>query len=203
MAYGQSTYGTFSFGTDNDNSGSQEYFIDLMAYLPEYYQNVKEVKELQEAFGYKTGKVVYDTRSLMEQCFVDTATWGIDLWEKAYGLTVDKTKPYERRREIIRAKMRGSGTTTKELIKNVAIAFSGGEVAIQEFPQEYRFVVQFIGVKGIPQNMAGLIDALDEIKPAHLAYSFKYTYTVWNQIAMTWQQAKQKTWGDLRVYEGE
>ena len=89
------------------------------------------------------------------------------------------------------------------MIKSVAIAFSGGEVDVQEYTNEYRFVVQFIGIRGIPQNMPGLISAIEEIKPAHLMYSFKYTYTAWQQINMTWQQAKTKTWGDLRIYEGE
>ena len=201
--YSSGLYGQNYYSSDMDGTEADESFIDLMELLPSYYRGVKEAEELQEILGYKVGNLGVSTKDILKQCFISTATWGLDRWEKIFGIQTDVSKSYERRREILLAKLRGTGTTTKEMVKNVAIAFSGGEVAIKEYPEEYRFVVQFIGVKGIPQNMTGLIAALDEIKPAHLAYSFKYTYTVWQQINMTWQQAKQKTWGDLRVYEGE
>lgn len=204
MQYGNHLYGQAGYGgTETDDSSSKENYIDLMVFLPDFYQDMKEMKELQTVLGYEAGDTVYNTKDILNQCFITTATWGLDRWEKVFGLQTDRSKSYERRREILLAKIRGSGTTTKEMLKNVAIAFSGGEVAIHEYPEEYRFEVQFIGVKGIPQNMAGLIAALDEIKPAHLAYSFKYTYTVWEQLALTWDSAKQKTWEDLRIYEGE
>ena len=52
--------------------------------------------------------------------------------------------------------------------------------------------------------MQGFIDMLDAIKPAHLAYEFKYTYTVWNHLTdLTWGQVNAMTWDELRVYEGE
>ncbi len=205
MQYGNSLYGQSSYGLSSteDNSPSQ-HFIDLMQYLPDYYQNIKEVKKLQEAMGYEVGGLAYSIQDILNQFFINTATWGLDLWEKLYGIITDRSKSYERRREILLAKLRGSGTTTKEMIKNVAVAFSGGDVAVQEYPEEYRFVVQFIGVKGIPQNMAGLINAIEEIKPAHLSFSFKYTYTTWNALnGLTWDDVKHKTWGELRIYEGE
>lgn len=204
MQYGNSLFGQSGYGSaGTDDTGSQGHFIDLMVYLPEYYQNIREMKELQTVLGYEVGEAVYNAQDMLDQCFISTATWGLDRWEKIFGITTDKSKSYERRREILLAKLRGSGTTTREMIKNVSIAFSGGEVAIQEYPGEYRFVVQFIGVRGIPQNMAGLINALNEIKPAHLTYEFKYTYTTWNQLAMTWGKSREKSWGELRIYEGE
>ena len=202
--YGNNLYGQFLFGIDSQETvNPDDYYIDLMKYLPDFYRNIKEMKELQTAFGYEVGKAVYSSQEALDQCFISTATWGLDRCEKVLGIAIDKSKSYESRREIIRAKLRGQGATTKEMIQNVAISFSGGEVAIREYPAEYRFIVQFIGVRGIPQNMVGLINAIEEIKPAHLAYSFKYTYTVWQQINMTWQEASEKTWGELRVHEGE
>ena len=203
MQYGNNLYGQAGYGsTQMDDPGSQDHYTDLMHYLPDFYQDVREIKELQTVLGYEVGEVVYSTQDLLQQCFISTATWGLDRWEKVFGITTDKSKSYERRREILLAKLRGSGTTTKDMIKNVAIAFSGGEVNVIEFPREYRFVVQFIGIKGIPQNMAGLINAINEIKPAHLVYSFKYTYTAWNQLNLSWEDARPKSWGDLRIYEG-
>lgn len=176
-----------------------------MSYLPNFYNDVIEVKEIQLNFGQEMAKIKFSVKDLIDQCFIDTATFGLDFYERMYGITIDKSKSYEERREIIKAKLRGSGTATKELIKNVATAFSGGEVEIEEYPEEYRFVVRFVGIKGIPKNMTGLISALEEIKPAHLSYSFKYTFTTWGQINKTlpWKEAKKMTWAELKVYKGE
>lgn len=199
LQYGLNTYDYSSHGEINP----EDYYIELMNYLPPIYHEIKEMKSLQNILGLKVGKAVYDTGNLFEQCFIQTSTWGLDRWEREYGLPTDKSKNYVQRREILLAKLRGTGTTTKEMIKNVASAFSGGDVEVKEFPEEYRFVVQFVGVKGIPRNMSDLIGALEEIKPAHLTYSFKYTFATWNMIDhMTWGETLQKTWEELRIYEG-
>ncbi|MFA9462927.1 MAG: YmfQ family protein [Velocimicrobium sp.] len=202
--YGNDTYGMAEYGEKSqDTTHFEDSYIDLLNLLPEFYQSTKEMTELQTILGYKIGDVILTINAALEQCFILQATWGLERWEKIFGVAIDKSKSYERRREILLAKLRGFGTTTKAMIKNAAIAFSGGEVAILEYPEEYRFEVQFIGMKGIPQNMTGLIHAIEEWKPAHLTYSFKYTYTTWEHInALTWEGIKQKNWSELRIYEG-
>lgn len=203
--YGNGLYGKSNYGTMNSEDGNpDEKYINLIDHLPEFYLDIKQMKELQMTLGYEVGDVSYVLKEYLKQFFIETATWGLDRWEKIFGVTTDKSRSYEYRREVILAKLRGFGTTTKDMIKNVAMAFSGGEVEIQEYPSEYRFVIQFVGVKGIPQNMAGLITAIDEIKPAHLEYSFKYTYTTWDKLkTMMWGKVKQHTWTELKIYEGD
>lgn len=133
---------------------------------------------------------------------METATYSLGRWEQELGLSVDTAKSLATRRELISAKLRGIGTTTPQMIQRTASAFSGGDVLVEEVPGEYRFVVRFIGTLGIPPNMAGLIQILDEIKPAHLAYEFAYTYTFWDSLKiLTWNSAHGKTWNELRVYE--
>jgi len=173
-----------------------------MKYLPQYWQEIQEMKELQETLGIEIGTLNSAASEIIDQWFINTATWGLDLWERELGISVDRSNSYERRREIILAKLRGAGTTTKEMIQSTAIAFAGGEVEVQEYPAEHCFVVQFVGIKGIPPNMAGLIHAIEEIKPAHLSYRFKYTYTTWDMVSgLTWDEASKKTWSKLRTYE--
>lgn len=145
----------------------------------------------------------YAIPDFLSQLFIKTATWGLDYWEKELGLVTNRSHSYIRRREIIMAKLRGSGTSTKERIKSVAEAFSGGEVEVIEYNSEYRFEVKFIGVLGIPPNMAGFLAMLEEIKPAHLGYSISYTYTVWDMLMpLVWNEAKTRTWSQIRTYGG-
>lgn len=201
--YGQTLYGVTLFGADSQENSSPSKSVDLFQYLPDYYRGIREFEEIMNAEGEELGKLWSEIDNLPNQFSATTATWGLSLWESELGLAVDPTKPTEWRRERIRAKLRGLGTTTKQMIKNAAAAFSGGEVDVIEYPAEHRFVIKFIGVKGIPPNMAGFIEMLEQIKPAHLAYSFKYTYTVWSIVKnITWNQANVKTWNELKVYEG-
>jgi len=159
--------------------------------------------ELQNTTAKELGKLYYYLKDLINQLFINTATWGLSIYEKQFGLQTNMGLSYEERREIIKAKLKGRGTTTKQMIKDTAEAFSGGEVDVIEYPEESKFIVKFIGVKGIPRNMQGFIDMLETIKPAHLAYEIMYTYTVWDFVKhITWEQASQYTWNEFRTYEG-
>ena len=108
---------------------------------------------------------------------------------------MDVSKPDDFRQERIRAKISGVGTTTKEMVKNVASSYSNGEVEVIEDAAHYRFVIRFVGILGIPGNMADLKLTIEEIKPAHLVVEYEYIYNVWSDVEMlTWEQAVARTW---------
>ena len=205
MSYGAHKYGEYKYGEESiPGSDIEVRAPDLMLLLPWFYKGNITMKELQNTVSKELGRLYYHLEDFINQLFVDTATWGLSIYEKDLDLATNPSLSYEERRELIKAKLWGRGTTTKQMIKETAEAFSGGEVDVIEYPSEYRFVVKFIGVKGIPRNMQGFIDMLEAIKPAHLAYEFKYTYTVWNFIKhITWNDVSGMTWDDLRVYEEE
>lgn len=200
--YGSHKYGAIMYAeiqTEPDDITTLK--PDLMQYVPKYYYKSSVVQNLFDAESDELALLNWHTKDMASQLFVDTATWGLALWEKQLGIYTNISKSYAERRETIKARMRGGGTSTKAMIQSVAESFSGGEVVIIEDSANYAFTVQFVGVKGIPPNMQGLIDALDTVKPAHLAYSFKYTYTVWEMVGgLTWGGVN-RTWAELRVYE--
>jgi hypothetical protein len=84
------------------------------------------------------------------------------------------------------------------MIDQVAAAYSGGEVEIIEHPETSSFIVKFIGALGIPANMADLSLTIEEIKPAHLSFTFEYTYRRWSEITgYLWGEVANKTWYQL------
>ncbi len=199
-------YGTTQYGINEEDNIDEIKLIspDLMKYMPDYYITSKVMKELENSNSLELGRLNYKIRDIKNQLWIDTATWGLSYWEKEYGIETNLSLGYEQRREVLKAKKRGQGTTTKQMIKNVAETFSGGEVNIIQDNPNYAFVVQFVGVKGIPKNMQLFKDMLENIKPAHLGYTIKYTYTVWNVLKeneLTCNNAKLKTWDELKVYE--
>lgn len=179
--------------------------MNLMELLPPVYEENKTMEELQEILSGKINKLANNFDTTIDQCFVDTATNLLSRYEKIYGLTVDVTKSNQFRRERIKAKARGVGTVTKKMLEEVAASYSNGEVEVIENFEDYSFIVKFVGTKGIPGNMADLTLTIKEIKPAHLAFSFEYTFLTWDEFDSynkTWDEwdALNLTWDELEVY---
>lgn len=137
---------------------------------------------------------------ILDQCFIDTATWGLKYWEQFLGIPVDENKPTEYRRSVIKSKIRGTGTITVNLIKTVAESYSNGEVEINENVAPYTFEVKFVGTRGIPPNLDDLKAAIEQIKPAHLAATYTFTFTVWGEAKnTTWEIIKTGSWEDFKT----
>ncbi|MEG1492248.1 MAG: putative phage tail protein [Oscillospiraceae bacterium] len=154
--------------------------------LPELYPQRllkgSEFSELQAALDSAVVELRVALDDFGKQLNVSTATFGLDSWERALGLPVDVSKLDTERRERIMSKLRGSGTVTAAMIANVAKSFAGGEVSVIEDAANSRFVLKFSGQFGIPPNMADVGAAIDEIRPAHLAYSYEYSYLLIKDI---------------------
>lgn len=189
-----------------DDSQIQPFIPDLMNYLPPHYRNSPLMQDIQKAIAIEIGKVRYSKEDLLNQFYIDTATWGLSsIWENPLGIQTDLNKSYEFRRSVIKAKLRGSGTINISLIKNVAESFSNGQVDVIEDNANYSFTIKFVGTLGIPPNMQDLQKSIEEIKPAHLGYKFEYTYLTWDQFDnynKTWDEwdALNLTWDEFETY---
>lgn len=201
--YGKSRYGFAYYARDSDGGeDGNEYFANLARYVPEFVSEIREMADIYRTEGYEVGRGKYNLENLLSQCFVQTATWGLVRWEEVYGIESNFSLSYEQRREILLAKMRGQGTTTVEMIRTAAVAFSGGEVEVIEDNTNYCFVVRFVGQYGIPRNMQAFKAMLEEIKPAHLGFSFEYRFVTWDELRpYIWDELKPYTWDGIRVKE--
>ena len=179
---------------------------DLISYLPPYYQNVKEMVAIQNTLAQELRQINIDIEDLIKQCFVDTATWGLEIWERIFGIQTDKTKPLDQRRSMIKAKMRGAGTVNIEQIKNIARAFLNGELDVTENFANYSIDIEFTDYGGVPPNRDDLTKILREIIPAHLEINYILNYLLWSalrNLEWTWDDidAMDITWADLEVYK--
>jgi hypothetical protein len=199
--YGKNQYGLIQYAQEKSTDEEQkDYYVDLARYAPPFLAEIRELKAIYETEGYAVGLLEYELSDLLDQCFISTATWGLGRWEKVYGLVTNMTLSYEQRREILMAKLRGQGTTTVQMIRETAETFSGGEIEVIEDNPNHHFTVRFIGIKGIPRNMNAFISMLEDIKPAHLSYSFEYRYTTWSElINRSWSSITGFTWDSIRT----
>ncbi|MFT4005204.1 MAG: DUF2313 domain-containing protein [Lacrimispora sp.] len=174
--------------------------MNLMTLLPDYYGENETMIRLQSILSAETEKLDTGLSQTILECFVNTAGAMLSRYEKLYGLEVDVSKSDAFRRERIKAKIAGAGTTTKQMIINTAKSYSNGEVEVFEDNANNRFTIKFVGILGIPGNLADLKLTIEEIKPAHLAVTYEYVYNTWTNLSvLTWKQAIAYKWEQIRT----
>jgi Uncharacterised protein conserved in bacteria (DUF2313) len=178
---------------------------DMFDYMPREYEYLRESSEIIKAEAVEFETLNNTIADVLAQFFVDTTTWGLSYWERACGIPVDESKPIDQRRSVIKSKLRGIGTVTVDLIKNVAEAYSYGEVDVTEDYANYTVIVTFVGERGVPANLTDIENALREIIPAHLAINYKFTYLRWSELdsyGWTWDalDAQMLSWDEFEIY---
>ncbi|MEG1152404.1 MAG: YmfQ family protein [Oscillospiraceae bacterium] len=173
--------------------------MSLIKYLPSFYYASTEVKNIQASIEVEAEQLKANITDLLNQLYVTTATWGLDYWETYLGIEIDKTQTNRDRQSRILTRLRGQGTITKDMIKNVCESFIGGEVEIIENSIDYSFNIKFVSVIGIPSNLEYLSASIEEIKPAHLAYTFEFTFNTYDVLAQySYDYLSQFTYDELR-----
>ena len=153
--------------------------------LPALYHTTPQDRELHRVLLAMVARAEEDKDFTIAQLFPSTASgWGLELWERAWGIPVDRTQTDQRRRERILAKVKGTGTTTLEVLRGIAESFSLYPVEVVEEPALYRFVIWYIGTIREVAHQEDLKAAVNELKPAHLAWEVKYRQT-WTLPAYT------------------
>ena len=155
--------------------------MSLINKLPSFYEN-DIVKSIQNALGVEADSINSTVENTLNQFFVDSATWGLNNWEKMLGISKNNNG-IQTRRENIKAKMRSRGISSIKTIKNICEAYSYGEVDIIVNHEDYSFEVHFVGSIGVPQAFEELDKIINEIKPCHLAHTYKYRYNNHNYLS--------------------
>ncbi|WP_159449954.1 putative phage tail protein [Clostridium massiliodielmoense] len=140
----------------------------LKNYVPFFIYKIKEIQNIYNAQQKEIDKLNLDVKDLKAQCFVNTATWGLNLWEEFVGIDTDTRKSIEERRASILAKLRGQGTTTIKVIEEIAKAYAD-RVGVTEHNKESYFTIDLESIdKGFPYSLNSLYNIIEEIQPAHL-----------------------------------
>jgi uncharacterized protein YmfQ (DUF2313 family) len=171
----------------------------LMDYLPLFYTQNHTMTQLQSILDDEVDLTKDKLVATIDNCFIKTSSELLSRWEAILGLDSDITKSDSFRRERIKAKVLGAGTTTKQMIEETARAYSNGEVEVIEDNENYHFIIKFVGTVGMPPNMRDLTKTLEEIKPAHLNYTYEYIFNTYKELMpYTHGYLKQFTYQQLK-----
>ena len=155
--------------------------MNLINKLPSFYDN-DITKPIQDSFSVEANSINDEVENTLNQFYVDSATFGLDYWEKMLGISKNNND-IQTRRENIKAKMRSRGTTSIEVIKNICEAYSNGIVEIIVNHSDYSFEIVFVSTIGVPLSFEELDRVINEIKPCHLAHSYKFNYNTHSDIS--------------------
>lgn len=179
---------------------------NLMEYLPSYYHNSIIMKEIFKGLNLECDKLSSDVIDTENQFFVVLTDRELWRYEQDLGIAVENNLSAEARRGRILSRLRGTGTVTKDMIRNVANSFVNGEIDIIEQPNNYTFIVKFISKKGEPPRIDDVKNAIEMIKPAHLAVEYIFTYRTWQEVLnliADWQAAVSYSWDSLMTFDSE
>lgn len=151
----------------------------LLELLPPYERSSKVFQEIIKVEQIEFDKLNTAIVDLEKQLNIDTATWGLLIYEKELGIKTNIIKPLEERRAVIKSKWRGTGKVDRALIKTVVDAYTNGGV---EVGFDGRIIITFNDVKGIPPNIEDVYKAVDEIKPTHLSIMYYFAYLLIKEI---------------------
>ncbi|HFL3675198.1 TPA: putative phage tail protein [Clostridioides difficile] len=155
--------------------------MKLIDYLPSFASNEIDI-QIQEALENELLTLIDEKDDLLEQFFIDTATWGLDDWENLLSIKVNYKLDFDTRRSNIKAKMRGKGTTTIEVIKAIGEAYTKTNVDVKVFSNLFSFTLSFITNNCSYNTILELDKKIEEIKPTHLEHKFEMI--LFNQNSM-------------------
>lgn len=196
----ESTFEAFTY--DRDIQASYE------NYLPKLYAEFEDVTKMMQVEANEATRLAARINSIIDQPFVNSATYALDRWEKELGIKPIPQRSLDSRRHYILAKLRGLGTTTSEVLKAIADSFYESEII--ENPHEYAIEVKIVGRRGRPKNAEDMQETIEEVIPAHISHSIAFTFLPWNELDMirrSWTEVESLKMGDTsslawRKFEG-
>lgn len=166
---------------------------ELLQDLPDLHHSILEMRVLVQAEGREFDQLQADLEDQLAQRFVSTATWDLAAWEEELGIVPPADQPVSQRRSVVLSKIRGYGKFSGRLLKNVAEAYDNGIVDVSFDPPASTFTVRFISTIGLPPNIDDLMNAVEEIIPAHLIVQYAYRY-------LTIEEVENLTIGEINTH---
>lgn len=175
--------------------------MDLFRLLPDLYENNETMKLLQSILSIETENLETALTQTIDNCYVGTASGSLERLERMLGIIPDAEKSDRYRRERIKAKISGAGTTTASLIQSIAESYTNAEVElIEDFPR-YIVTIRFVGTSGIPGNMDDIKASIEEAIPAHLQILYEYIFNTYGSVG-TFTHAELAAYTHYKIRNG-
>ena len=169
--------------------------------VPDYHYACQQSKAIIETLADASLEAKAALADVIDQFFVDTATWGLALWEQQVGIGTDISLSIAARRAAVKQKLVASGNTTAEMVRQLAEAITGygARVIVND---DYSFSLEFLGETNTLADIdvSEIRSVVEQIKPAHLRFIISgLTWADVEGVELTWQwfEDNPTTWAEF------
>lgn len=157
--------------------------------VPDYYCVSQESKAIMETLVNASFAVKEALDDVLDQFFVNTATWSLKFWEEQVGLHTDGPMSDTARRTAIQKQLIACGNTTEKMVQELAESITGypARVAVHG---DYSFSLEFLGEEAgfADVDVTEIYSIVEQMKPAHLQFLISgSTWADAEGAALTWK----------------
>ncbi|MCM2674102.1 putative phage tail protein [Alkalicoccobacillus plakortidis] len=144
-------------------------FDEMSDYLPEYFSRLLEMQEILKTQAPEFEQQNEAIFSITDQLFITSATWGLDRWEGLLNIQRDGSEDIEMRRARLINKVSNIPPATYRSLEHAINRFLRNPSAlVRLLPKQYEFTVD-VNIDDL-QHVRQIVETLELMKPAHLAY---------------------------------
>lgn len=176
---------------------------DVRDYLPKYYNESMDVEMLTQTVSnelIRTNSLAYH---ILDQFFPQTATWGLDIWERHFDIEVDYSRSMEERRAEVIERISGFYYVTLEILQYEAEKFFPTEFDHQAAEQCIYITILDKTVTEEHPLYKKFIRRLTDLIPCHLDFYIRFKRTTWGELkyvdVQSWQEVNRYAWGPIKT----
>ena len=116
--------------------------VDILRHLPEFLRKDGQFKGVNDADSDEHNKMRLVLQDLLDQLFVESATWGLSRWEELLAIENTEGKSDKERRKEIIIRLQQPGSVTDAFMQKLVNQFiSDAQGTVLSFPSEYRIEI--------------------------------------------------------------
>lgn len=167
--------------------------------VPEYHYASPESRAIMETLTDASLAVKEALEDVLDQFFVNTATWSLESWETQVGLRTDKSMSETARRAAIQKQLIACGNTTEKMIQELAEHITGYSARVMVRGDD-SFSLELLGEKDefADIDVSEIYSIVEQVKPAHLRFVISSsTWADVEELGLTWRWFHDDwtTWG--------
>ena len=172
---------------------------NVITFINKIFRNDNITKHIAKISQTALENVEIKITDIESNIFLDSATWGTNIFEKELNIEYVEDKTIDERKSIISAKLRGAGKLTLELIQDTVKAYTTNVVNVRF---NGTIIIDFSDKIGVPNDIDSLMKSIEDIKPAHLGVDYVFRYRTWKDLKpFTWGTMYTATWKEARESE--
>lgn len=141
--------------------------VDILKYLPAFLAKDPRFKATNDADSLEHDAIRIDLQDVIDQLYVESATWGLKKWEELVGIASDESKDITERRVAILNKLQRPGSVTEAFLKELVNTYiSNRSARVTSIPSDYAVEIGYDGGQVTDYN--SMIRSIKTYIPAHL-----------------------------------